>query len=98
MNVAANNLVMKGLMRVAICVADESRRKAFSRLVAECGHVVVADPNTADVVLAEGGDLLESARCPVVVIGGGDDDVAGALSRGAMQVRSMRRCEPLLPD
>ena len=83
MSVAANNLIANGLIRVFICVADGSRRKSLSRLVAECGHVVVADPNTADVVLAEGGDPLEHARCPVVVIGDGEDDVAGALSRGA---------------
>ena len=80
MSVAANSLAANGSIRVAIYAVDLARRLALSRLVAELGHIVVADQDAADVVLAEGGEPIDPLRRPHIIIGDGDHDATGALS------------------
>jgi DNA-binding CsgD family transcriptional regulator len=82
MRIAANKLAPVGRLRVAIYAADSLRRAALSRLVAEAGHIVVGEEDTADVVLSDGDCRLGEAR-PVVTLGGADFDLPGALSRDA---------------
>jgi hypothetical protein len=79
MSVAATKLAAVGPLRVAVEAADLARRSAWSRLVAEWGHVVVADRQTANVILSDG-RLTDPGERPTVVIGEGDGDVAGVLS------------------
>ena len=82
MSVAATKLAAVEPLRVAVEAADLARRSAWSRLVAEWGHVVVADRQTANVILSDGG-LTDPGERPTVVIGEGDGDVAGVLSPDA---------------
>ncbi len=69
-------------LRVAVYTADPLRRSALCRIVTEAGHHVVDMQDAADVILADGGRPSPESR-PLVVLGGGDDDVAAALSRDA---------------
>jgi DNA-binding CsgD family transcriptional regulator len=83
MSFAANNLAANGSIRVAIYAVDLTRRLALSRLVAKLGHIVVADQDAADVILAEGDEPIDRLRRPIVIIGDGDHDASGALSAQA---------------
>jgi two-component system nitrate/nitrite response regulator NarL len=80
MSVAANSLSANDSIRVAIYAMDLARRLALSKLVATLGHVVVADQNAADVILAEGGEPIDPLKRPIIIIGDGDHDAPGALS------------------
>jgi DNA-binding CsgD family transcriptional regulator len=82
MSEAAGRLVPDERLRVAIQATDAARRSALARIVAEAGHRVVDDRDTADVVLADGGCAQSEARI-VVALGGAEDGSAGVLSRDA---------------
>jgi two-component system nitrate/nitrite response regulator NarL len=82
MTAAASQLVPAERLRVAVCVADGSRRSALSRALAEAGHLVVGAQDAADVVLTDG-DRQPGETRPVVVLGGADDDASGVLARQA---------------
>lgn len=66
-----------GTLRVAVLAEDPHRRAALRRLVAAAGHDVVPEGSAADVVLSDA-DLPATAG-PVVTLGAGDYDQAGAL-------------------
>jgi DNA-binding CsgD family transcriptional regulator len=83
MSDTASKLAPAGRLRVAVHATDLLRRNALSRVVAEAGHSVVAAWDAADVVLADGDGPPGETR-PVVALGGADDDLAGVLSRDAM--------------
>ena len=82
MNEAASRPALAERLRVAVRAADQSRRTALGRVVAQAGHVVVGAQDAADVVLTDGDSPPGETR-PVVTLGGADADVAGVLSRDA---------------
>lgn len=82
MREAVSRLAVAGRLRVAIHAADSLRRAALGRVVAEAGHIVVAMPDAADVVLVDGNRPPGETR-PVVALGGADDDSPGVLPRDA---------------
>jgi two-component system nitrate/nitrite response regulator NarL len=82
MSEAASRLAPTERLRVAVRAADPSRRTALGRVVAEAGHMVVGAHDAADVVLAAGDSVSGETR-PVVILGGGDDDLPGLLSSDA---------------
>jgi DNA-binding NarL/FixJ family response regulator len=82
MSEAAAQLEPAQRLRVAVCVSDPRRRRDLGRIVAEAGHLVVALEDEADLVLTDGEAPRGETR-PVLMLGGGDQDRAGLLSRNA---------------
>jgi DNA-binding CsgD family transcriptional regulator len=82
MREAASRRVPKERLHVAVHAVDEGRRAALERVVVEAGHMVAGARDAADVVLADG-DCPPGEACPVVMLGGADDDLPGVLSRDA---------------
>ena len=82
MSEAASRPALAERLRVAVRAADQSRRTALGRVVAEAGHAVVGAQDAADVVLTDGDSPPGETR-PVVTIGGADDDQPGVLPRDA---------------
>jgi DNA-binding NarL/FixJ family response regulator len=70
-----------GRLRIAVNAADPQRRAELARLVAAAGHEVVTDEVLADAVLSDL-EMPRTAR-PLVTLGVGDYDQAGALPRDA---------------
>src|SRR6266705_5200010 len=87
MSEAARKPAPVGRLRVAVHAVDLPRRTALSQVVVEAGHLVVGAQDAADGVLVDGDCPPGEAR-PVVVLGGGDHDLPGVLSRdaGASQI------------
>jgi DNA-binding CsgD family transcriptional regulator len=82
MTAVANEIGFAEQLRVAVHTVDPHRRHALCKMVAEAGHVVVDEYDTADIVLADGSRPSSAVR-NVVGIGIADDRLSGTLSRDA---------------
>jgi DNA-binding CsgD family transcriptional regulator len=69
-------------LRVAVAAADQQRRNALGRVVAEAGHLVVGLEHEADLVLVDG-DAPRGETRPVIALGGTDRDPPGVLPGNA---------------
>jgi two-component system, NarL family, nitrate/nitrite response regulator NarL len=65
-------------LRVAITAADPVRRRGLEAIVTAAGHLAVASPAAADIVLADG-DTAEAEGPPVLALGAAEAGQAGLL-------------------